>query len=276
MRNPDERQLRVAAAQLMFGEHVEENLAKILETMRYCAAEGVEIVVFPETALSGYSPAIGHGRGLAEWPSIEDGLKAIAQCAQALDMAVVVGTEAWDGEAWRNRLYAYSGTGQVMAVYDKVHLTEPDTHYYKPGAHYPVFEMKGIQIGLQICYDVRFPEGYRALLAQGVEVVLQGFYGAGGDTWKVPVIGAHLRSRAAESGCFLVASNVAGPLQISVSQIVDPLGLILAEANQDHEETLMANLKLGRIADSEIRRDYGARFCDSATVSFATGSRRET
>jgi predicted amidohydrolase len=49
---------------------------------------------------------------------------------------------------------------------------------------------------------------------------------------------------------------VAGPLQIVVSQIVDPLGLLLAVANQDHEEIIIADLDLARISESEIRRDY--------------------
>lgn len=112
----------------------------------------------------------------------------------------------------------------------------------------------------RICYDVRFPEGYRALLDAGVEVILQGFYGSGGDTWKVPVLSAHLRSRAAETGCYVVAANVAGPLQIVVSQIVDPQGLMLAQANQDCEEIITAELDLNRIASSTIRKDYLERF----------------
>jgi predicted amidohydrolase len=176
----------------------------------------------------------------------------------------VVGSEAWDGGVWRNRLYAFSAAGDTVAVYDKVHLTNGDTKYYAPGNQQVTFDLDGIIVGLQICYDARFPEGYRALLAQGAQVIVQGFYGAGGDTWKVPVLGAHLRSRAAESGCFVVAANVAGPLQIVTSQIIDPLGLMLAEANQDREELISAEIDLARIADSEIRRDYHERFGGAA------------
>ena len=69
-----------------------------------------------------------------------------------------------------------------------------------------------------------------------------------------------LRSRAAESGCFVVAANVAGPLQIVVSQIIDPLGLVLAQANQDCDEIVTAELDLNRVAASEIRKDYMQRF----------------
>ncbi len=257
----DARRLRVAAAQIALGADIAANLAQIGSAMRQCAERGVELAAFPETAVSGYSPAIGHGRQSQEWAEIEAGLAGLrALCAQ-LKLAIVVGSEAWMGAAWVNRLYAFGADGQELAYYDKVHLTRADTVYYRAGCEgYPVFDYQGVRVGLSICYDARFPEGYRALLAQGVEVVMQGFYGAGDSTWKVPVLGAHLRSRAAENGCFVVAANVAGPLQIVVSQIVDPFGLVLAQANQDCIEIIQAELDLARVAQSEIRADLAERF----------------
>ncbi|MBM3187354.1 MAG: carbon-nitrogen hydrolase family protein [Chloroflexi bacterium] len=260
MTQPDDPTLRVAAAQIAVNDDMEANLGRILDAMRRTASRGAEVVVFPETALTGYSPAIGHGREPSEWPAIREGLRRIAERARALDLWTVVGTEVWEEGAWWNREYVYSADGEEVATYDKMHLMDADTRYYSPGARDTLFEIKGITIGLQICYDARFPEGYRSLLHRGAQVILQGFYGAGGATWKVPVLAAHLRSRAAECGCFVVAANVSGPLQIVVSQIIDPLGLILAQANQDCEELIYADLDMARIQESEIRRDYLARF----------------
>jgi len=260
------RKLRVSAAQIKIDEEIGENLERILGAVRRAAADGAEIVLLPETCLTGYSPNIGRGRDVREWPVIQEGLEAIARAASELGIWIALGTEAWDGEAWVNRLQVYSDEGQPVATYDKVHLTPDDTTYYKSGTGYAIFEMKGIKIGLQICYDVRFPEGYRALLAQGAEVILQAFYAAGADTWKLPVMGAHLRSRAAENGCFLVAANVAGPLQFVLSQIVDPSGLLLAQANQDREELVTADLDLSRVGESLVRKDCLTRFRDEWTL----------
>ena len=257
---PDARGLYVGAAQIAITDSVTNNLTHILDAMTRGADMGLELLVFPETALTGYSPAIGHGREAGEWPAIEEALGRIAEAAARLGLWVAVGAEAWTGEAWMNRAYVYSDLGAAAATYDKVHLTGSDTAYYVPGERPTVFDLRGVRVGLQICYDVRFPEGYRALLDAGVEVILQGFYGSGGDTWKVPVLSAHLRSRAAETGCYVVAANVAGPLHIVVSQIVDPQGLMLAQANQDCEEIITAELDLNRIASSTIRKDYLERF----------------
>ena len=201
--------LRVAAAQILLGADINDNVSHILRAMEQCVQQGTQVLVCPETAVSGYSPTIGRGREPQEWPLIQEGLRAIARGARDLGIWVAVGSEAWEAEHWWNRFYAYGPDGQQAAVYDKVHLTGDDTRYYTPGSSYPVFQIEGITVGLQICYDARFPEGYRALLSQRAKVILQGFYGAGSGTWKVPVLGAHLRSRAAESGCFVVASNVA-------------------------------------------------------------------
>lgn len=250
----------VAAAQIPIGSDIDANVICIFRAMEECVRQGATVLVCPETAVSGYSPVIGRGREPHEWPMIEDGLQAIAKRARDLQLWVAVGSEAWDAGRWWNRFYVYSPDGQLVVFYDKVHLTGDDTHYYTAGSSYPVFRINGTTVGLQICYDARFPEGYRALLHQGAEVILQGFYGAGSGTWKVPVLGAHLRSRAAESGCFVVASNVSNPLQIVTSQIVDPLGLVLAQANQDCEEVVSATLRLQRVEESEIRKDYFTRF----------------
>ena len=69
-----------------------------------------------------------------------------------------------------------------------------------------------------------------------------------------------MRSRAAESGCFLVAANVAGPLQFVLSQIVDPSGLLLGRANQDREELITADLDLSLVGESMVRKDCLTRF----------------
>lgn len=252
----ESRILTVAAAQIRVSEDIDANYVAVFKAMHEAAARNVRVVLFPETALTGYGPAIGRGRKPAEWPAIERSLADVANSARELGIWVVLGSEVWLGDAWVNRLCAYSDSGELAAVYDKVHLMRADRLYYRPGEHHALFEIDNIQVGLQICYDARFPEGYRSLLHRGVEVILQGFYGAGGPTWKVPVLGAHLRSRAAENGCFIVAANVSGPLQILHSQIVDPLGLLLAEAKEDREDLIVADLHLARVAESEIRADY--------------------
>ena len=90
----DYPKLHVAAAQVTITERLAENLEVIRETMSRCAKDGVEIVVFPETALTGYSPTIGHGREATEWPMIADALQGVGRFAGELGLGVVLGSES--------------------------------------------------------------------------------------------------------------------------------------------------------------------------------------
>lgn len=258
--NPQNNMLRIAAAQIAVTDNLSRNLETILNAIRREAARQIDIVLFPETALSGYSVKLGHPRPPEEWPPIQAALQAVAAAAREYGLWVVVGCDAWNDGAWTNRMYAFSDAGEQVAHYDKVHLTRDDTHFYRQGKRDVVFDLNGICVGLQVCYDVRFPEGYRALLDQGARVVLQGFNAASGGTWKLPVLAAHLRSRAAENGFYVVAANAAGPLQMVVSQIIDPDGLILAQANQDCEEIIEAELNLEHVSQLDIRGDYQYKY----------------
>jgi deaminated glutathione amidase len=253
--------LRVAAAQIAVCDSPARNLETILRVLECEAARGIEVVVFPEAALSGYSPALRQARRAEEWPAIQAALQAVAGAASEQGLWVALGCDAWEDSveydgAWLNRTFVFSPDGELAAQYDKVHLTADDKRCYRPGERDVAFELNGVSVGLQTCYDVRFPEGYRALLDRGARVVLQGFNAAGSGTWKVPVLAAHLRSRAAENGMFLVAANCAGPLQMVVSQIIDPDGLVLAQANPDHEEIIEAELDLAHVPALDIRGDY--------------------
>jgi len=199
-------------------------------------------------------------RAPGEWPAIEAALQSVAEAAQRLRLWVALGCDAWDGGAWVNRVFVYNDAGELAAHYDKVHLTGDDARCYRPGRRDVSFDLRGVRVGLQICYDVRFPEGCRALLDQGVRLVLHPFCAVGSGTWKLPVLAAHLRSRAAENGVFVVAANAAGPLQMVVSQIIDPDGLVLAAANQDRVEVIEANLDLDHVQHLGIRDDYLTRY----------------
>ncbi|MEN6479407.1 MAG: nitrilase-related carbon-nitrogen hydrolase [Anaerolineales bacterium] len=252
--------LKVAAVQMPVSGDLMENCNTVLHAIEGCAELGVGLGVFPETALTGYAPALGHVRQVDDGERIAETLAVLADAAGKHGVGIVIGADALDQGAWVNRLYAYGRAGELLATYDKVHLTGDDRHYYRMGQDTRVFDFEGITCGLQICYDARFPEGYRTLLDQGAQVILQGFYGVGSGVWKVPVLDAHLRSRAAENGCFVVAANVAGPQQIVASQIIDPLGLLLASAEHDRIDLITADLDLARIEDSEIRADWETHF----------------
>jgi predicted amidohydrolase len=152
--------------------------------------------------------------------------------------------------------------GEVRAVYRKIHLFDIDlpgaslreSAAVAPGEAVAVAQTAAGCLGLSICYDVRFPELYRELVARGAEVLLvpSAFtVPTGRDHWEVL-----LRARAIENQCYVAAAaqygvHSARRESYGRSLIVDPWGTVLATA-ADGEGIALAEIQLERLR--EIRR----------------------
>ncbi|MDX3194122.1 carbon-nitrogen hydrolase family protein [Streptomyces sp. MN03-5084-2B] len=206
---------RIALCQVNSGDDPEANLKLIRSGAEAAAADGARIVVFPEAAMARF------GRPLTPVAEDLDGpwASAVAAVAAEHDVVIVAGmfTPA-DGERVRNTLLI-TGGGHHRG-YDKIHLydafgfAESDT--VAPGSTATTFELDGVVYGVATCYDVRFPELFRALADDGADVVLlPASWGAGEgkrEQWEVLV-----RARALDSGCWVLACGQADPAATGVA-----------------------------------------------------------
>jgi len=241
--NHTTNQVTVAGIQFepRIGE-VSENRARILDWMRRAAAQGAQLVVFPECALSGYVFSdLDEAQQASErvpGPSIE----AFINVCRELGVYVVVGMLEEAGEAIYNSA-VLCGPGGLVGVYRKTHL--PFLGVDKLTAlgpdPYRVFETQIGRIGLLICYDLRFPEAARCLALDGADILaLPTNWPQGADI--APDILAP--ARAHENRMFVVAVNRAGEERgvrfIGKSQIIAPSGERLALARTTGEECIVA------------------------------------
>ena len=239
------RPITAGAAQAFVTADVADNLKKAISFMRQARRRGVELLVFPETILSGYGPE--HWKEREPDPRVlRAALADVAAQARANRMAVAVGTSDRRGGRWFNTMHLLDRTGRRIARYDKMHLTGGDATVYAPGQTLRVVRWRDVRVGLQICLDMRYPETWRLLCLKGSQVVLHSVAAFGSDAWKVPVLEGTLRCRAAENGLFIVSANCAGPIQMVASAIVDGRGLLLAQANREVEELITAPLDFRR------------------------------
>jgi predicted amidohydrolase len=153
-------------------------------------------------------------------------------------------------------------SGELAAVYRKIHMfdvevggvTYRESEHEQPGEEIVTASAAGIEVGLSVCYDLRFPELYRILAVRGARLITvpSAFtLATGRDHWEVLV-----RARAIENQAFLIAPDQVGeaPPHYSSygrSMIVDPWGLVLAQA-ADRECFVAADLDLER--QEQIRR----------------------
>lgn len=96
-----------------------------------------------------------------------------------------------------------------------------------------------------ICMDMRYPELWRLMRKEGVQLMLHLLAAYGGKEWKVPVLDGTMRSREAENGYYIVSCNNAGPVPMMISAIYNPRGLIVSKANYAVEEMIVGDLLIG-------------------------------
>lgn len=229
--------LKVMAFQMETASDVAANACKIRDAIGRAAEGGAELLVVPECALSGYppSPALDFG----ELAKAEDDIRA--RVADA-GLWLALGTTRRAGDRRLNAALLFDPAGEEVARYDKTHLMPDEVEVFAPGDGLPVFRAGEWTFGIQICFDMRFPENWRILRRKGAELVIHLSNASRAAAWKVPVLEGAVRSRAAENGMFVVSANDARPPQMMVSAICDPDGRDLARAPENREAMIAAEL----------------------------------
>ena len=256
--------MKVAAVQLNSGADVAANLAVADRLTRVAAADGAKLVVLPEKWT-----AMGSEHDLRAAAEALDGaaLAWARATAHELGIDLVAGSilERVPGQAkLANTSVHVDPRGELRAVYRKIHMFDVEvggrlyreSELEQPGDEIVVSETAdGVELGLSICYDLRFPELYRILAIRGARIIaLPAAFtlATTRDHWEVLV-----RARAIESQAFVIAANQVGEhpgAQHSGgrSMIVDPWGVVLAQAS-DRAEHIVAELDLERQLEIRAR-----------------------
>ena len=244
----DRLAIRAAVVQFKLDSNVTANTLKICQYISEAAEKGSDLVVFPETAVTGYIPfyKVEKVENICTQSEVGRALNSIRQAAFKNRIAVAVGT-AWQDEnkRWWNRAFFIDENGESLEYYDKIQLTGSDREYFQEGKQLKTFQWRGIQLGMLICYDMRYPELWRLMRMEEVQLVLHLAAAFGNAEWKVPVLEGTLRGHAASNGYYILSSNNAGPVQMVISTIYNPKGLILAKANYGIDEIIFGDLEIG-------------------------------
>jgi predicted amidohydrolase len=185
-----------------------------------------DAAVLPEVWTTGYSLGALHKE--AEEPG-SPLLVAIAEIAKAGRLAVVAGSVPFrrpDGKIYNTTL-VFDKNGDIIADYDKIHMFSlyNEEKYFQPGEKKAQAVLGGINCGLAICYDLRFPELFRALALNGAEAIFlpAEWPSSRGAAWQLL-----LRARAVENQLYVCAVNCTGKFKndrfYGHSAIISPSG----------------------------------------------------
>ncbi|MEU8898491.1 carbon-nitrogen hydrolase family protein [Nocardia sp. NPDC048505] len=243
----------VAVVQFAPGTDPSANLATLREHVGAAAGRGARVVVAPEYSMFAVSRLDDRVVAVAEplTGKFVTGLGAIArEFGVHLVAGVVEQDEAGFGRI-RNTLVVLDPGGELVTHYRKVHLYDAFGHLESDVVHAgeitepPLFTVDEVVFGLQTCFDLRFPEGFRRIAAAGAHVLLlpaQWIPGPGKvDQWTTL-----LRARAIENTVYVLGADQCGTRGAGSSMIIDPTGTVLAELG-DEPGVLTAEVDLSRL-----------------------------
>jgi predicted amidohydrolase len=240
------RSFRLACVQMNSGNDMAANIAAASDMARAARKAGAELIAFPE-CVSMMEMGRDRVRAKAAPEASHPALAAFRALARELNVWLLGGslTVTTDGERVANRSVLIDEAGNVAARYDKIHMFDVDLEggesyresaTYRPGAEARVAATPFGTLGMTVCYDLRFPQLYRALAKAGATLL------AVPSAFTRPTGRAHwevlLRARAIENGAYVFApaqcgEHPHGRKTWGHSLIVDPWGEVLADGGED-------------------------------------------
>jgi deaminated glutathione amidase len=248
-----------AVIQLCSGRNLLKNIDHGASLIREAAGQGATYIQTPEMS----SIVDRNKENLLKQIGFEDNdafLVAMRELAKELNITLHIGSLALKfGEKLVNRAFIIDKTGSIRARYDKIHLYDVDlpngeswreSNSYSAGSKAVLVDIDQAKIGLTICYDLRFPALYNALVQAGVQILTAPacFTKLTGEAhWHVLQ-----RARAIETGSFMISAAQIGPHEdgretYGHSMIIDPWGRVLANAGKAKPCIALAKIDLNLV-----------------------------
>ncbi len=267
------RMITVAAAQTgpVSSDNWRDGVSNACAIIEQASRQNADVICFSELFLTPFFPNRLTKDFDRNFLSLSDpAIKPIFDAAADHRISLVFPFGEKNGGYYYNSCLITDSIGRQLGIYRKTHIPAilPSEHsggtgsyekfYFSPGSEFPVFDLGATTVGVQICYDRKYPEGSRLLALKGAEIIFMPICAATyGETalrertWEIPLL-----ARAYENGVFVVAVNRAGNEQsrrhIGRSMIIDPVGAeVLAEGSTDHAELLVTTIDLDNVAKAQ-------------------------
>ena len=243
-----------------------ERMAHLVE--QEAREHGADLVVFPELSNVGYIH--GDSAGLDEefakkYVSVAETVpgpttRTLGEAARACGVHVVLGM-AQAPPTIRGVLYNSSvlitPDGSVAGVHHKMHIPRVEKHYFVEGNTAEVFDTKIGKLGMQVCYDDRFPELARVLALKGAEIITAVF---AGHSFGGKLISEQFQhrcfTRAQENAVYYIACNRSGvegeAVYLGHSAIGSPTGELIATSDTSEEDVIRAELLDSKLMDARV------------------------
>lgn len=262
-----------ACIQLNSQNNLEDNITKAKNLITQAAKAGANFIALPENAFymaEKYLDLLKISGNMKAHPAVLAMQKIASELNIFLQICVAVlpeniPIENIGKQKLANRSIIISSIGEIISYYDKIHLfdavvkndqTYTESESFISGDKAVITNLPWGKVGQTICYDVRFASIFRTLAKSGAEFITAPAaftYKTGAAHWHIL-----LRARAIENGCYIIAAGQCGNhprgrKTFGHSIIINPWGQILAEASEDNEEFILAEIDASMV--NEIRNN---------------------
>jgi N-carbamoylputrescine amidase len=231
---------------------VEHNLARMLPWIKKAKKEGADLICFPELNITGYStkPEIKSCAESIPGPISE----RLVQMAHENQIVILAGMAEEDEKGRIFASHLVVTPQNISGIYRKIHIAPPERNIFSPGNSVPLFEVEGVKLGIQLCYDAHFPELSTRMAVDGADIIFMPHASPRGTPpGKLASWLRHLTARAFDNGIFLVACNQSGDNQNGldfpgIAMVVGPSGDVLQDNISGKEAMIVADLKADVLA----------------------------
>ncbi|MGB5984784.1 MAG: nitrilase-related carbon-nitrogen hydrolase [Desulfobacterales bacterium] len=242
---------------------VAANLANTARWVERAAGQGAALVCFPELNLTGYSTRRELIEPIAQ-PIPGPLTQHLEKFSRKFDVVILAGMAETDAQGRIFASHVVISPQGTLGVYRKLHLAPPEKELLTAGEGVPLFDLAGIRLGVQLCYDAHFPELSTAQALAGADIIFiphaspRGLPEDKRISWE-----RHLPARAFDNGLFVVACNQVGDngqglTFPGVILAFDPSGKPIAQATAQSEQMVVVDLR--RRVMENLRRHPMAYF----------------
>ena len=231
--------MKIGAYQFAVSGSMERNASIVMQAILRAAEMEIQLIVFPECALTGYPPRDIIRSSAVAWSTLNCVYDQLQSIVDGCGVHVIIGSIIEDTGQYYN-CALYFAPGMDKQVYYKRALWGWDAENFSERKSMGIFDVLGWKIGVRICYEIRFPEFFRELYNENTDLNVILFYDVSdeNDEERYGLIDSHIRTRAVENVTHTLAVNAIAPYQTAPTILYDRSGRILCE-NEKNEEGLL-------------------------------------
>jgi predicted amidohydrolase len=269
--------LRVASCQFPVTEDVARNAGYIRRYMRRAAEAGADLLHTSEACLSGYARVDFPSFEGYDWDRLRRETSRLREDARDLGIWLVLGSAHFLGRRTppTNCLYLIDPRGEVVDRYDKCMCTRGDQKNYSAGQRLVTRTIRGVPIGLAICYDICYPQVYAAYREKGVKLMLHSFYNARGKAKNcLDVLNVRqVPTRCADNLLWAVANNSSHPYSHWASFVARPDATIAQQLKINQAGMLIHDFPDGLSEGGWIHNHIPMKLAKQEVLHFGRPSR---